>query len=101
MTYPTQPWKLIRFGESLDAWIERDKPSEDLSYVVTEWVFTRDADPYQGAHRVEGIPNLWQMVVPGSAHGTGTGQVVFCSYWIEESQHMVRCDNIATLNWPV
>lgn len=27
--------------------------------------------------------------------------IVLCSYWVYESRHAVRCDQIATLNYPV
>lgn len=93
-----EPWKLERFGEFLDAWIEQEEPDEDLSYHVTEWVMTRDATPYQGAHRATGIPNLWETVVPRSAHG---GRVVHCSYWIYEAQRTVVCNSLTSLPWPV
>jgi hypothetical protein len=95
---PAQPWALERFQEVLDAWAERDKPSVDLRFVVTEWVLSLFDDPYKSARR-ENAPNLWSVVVPGSAEDPY--QVVFCSYWIEERRHVVRCDNIATLSYPV
>jgi hypothetical protein len=43
-----EPWKLERFGEFLDAWIEQEKPDEDLSYHVVEWVMTRGRDSVSG-----------------------------------------------------
>jgi len=41
VTDPARPWTLVGFGAALDAWIERDKPGPDLSYLVTEWVLSR------------------------------------------------------------
>jgi hypothetical protein len=29
------------------------------------------------------------------------GRVVVCSYWIFESQHLVRCNSFATLGLPL
>ena len=98
MIEPGRQWTLERFQEVLDAWAERDKPSVDLRFVVTEWVLSLFDDPYQGARR-EIAPNLWSVIVPGSAEDPY--KIVFCSYWIEETRHVVRCDNIATLSYPV
>jgi hypothetical protein len=92
-------WKLDKFGERLDSWIERENPSPDLRYIVTEWVFSRYDDPYQGVRREAGFANLWFGTVPRSDHGEGA--VVVCSYWIEEHSKTVRCDIIASLNRPI
>ena len=92
-------WKLEGFLDRLDAWIAHESPTEDLRYIVTEWILTRFENPYQGVRRDGDLPNLWFGRVPDSHDGTG--QVVVCSYWIEESKHTVRCDNFATLTLPL
>jgi hypothetical protein len=43
--------------------------------------------------------NLWHGAIPGS--DDGAGRVVACSYWIVESQHLVRCNSFATLGLPL
>jgi hypothetical protein len=60
---------------------------------------SRADDPYQGVKRERGYDNLWYGVVPNSLHGDN--MIVLCSYWVYESRHAVRCDQIATLNYPV
>lgn len=58
---------------------------------------SRGDDPYQGARREPGFPNLWYVKVPGSYQG---GSVVLCSYFIVESTHEVHCKGFGTLSWP-
>jgi hypothetical protein len=94
-----EPWKLEGFLLRLDAWAELESPTDDLRLLVTAWIMTRYDDPYQGVRREEGFPNLWFGVVPNS--DDGSGRVVVCSYWIEESSRVVRCDNFGTLNRPL
>lgn len=91
-------WELREFGHHLDAWKERDQPSQDLVFHVTRWVFTRGDDPFRGMQREAGFDNLWYGPVPGSYH---KGAVVLCSYFILVQEHAVRCDSFATLNRPV
>jgi hypothetical protein len=95
---PLSPWQLIGFIERLDTWIDVERPADDLRLIVTAWVIGRVDDPYQGVRRERGFPNLWFGTIPNTTHGTG--QVVVCSYWIEETTRSVRCDSIATLDWP-
>lgn len=45
------------------------------------------------------MPTLWFGAVPNTEDALG--QVVTCSYWIEEERHAVRCDNFATLDLPL
>lgn len=97
--FVTTPWKLEGFIEALDRWIERENPHDDLRLAVTSWVLSRADDPYQGVKRERGYDNLWYGVVPKSLHGDN--MIVLCSYWVYESRHAVRCDQIATLNYPV
>jgi hypothetical protein len=92
-------WVLEGFLDRLDAWLESEPVSDDLRVIVTDWVFTRDHDPYQDARRAGGFDNLWFSVVPESRNEHG--RVVVCTYWIEDSRRTVRCDNFATLSWPV
>lgn len=93
------PWKLAGFLDRLDAWVERESPNDDLRLLVTAWVVNRHTDPYHGVRRESGFPNLWSGVVPDSDDGQGNG--VFCSYWIDETARVVKCNGIATLSWPV
>lgn len=92
-------WTLEGFGDRLDEWKDREQPPDDVVIVVTHWALSRFDDPYSGMQREPGFPNLWFGVIPESEHGPG--QVVVCSYWVEESTRTVRCDSIATLNMPV
>ncbi len=92
------PWTLERFGDCLDRWIERDEPAQDLRLVVTDWVLSRFEDPYQGVRRETGFENLWYATVPQSRHAGA--QAVLCAYWINERDHVVSCESIATLSLP-
>lgn len=92
-------WQLENFGEALDRWIDTQQPSADLRLIVTEWVLSRFDDPYRGVHRVAGFDNLWYGQVPRTLHGAHL--VVTCSYWITETEKVVRCDNLATLSLPL
>jgi hypothetical protein len=89
-------WKLVGFLECLDAWAEREKPSDDLRVIVTAWIMTRYDDPYQGVRREHRYPNLWFGAVPKSGHGLG--YLVMCACWIEETTRTVRCDSFTTLS---
>lgn len=91
-------WELEGFLDGLDAWIAQETTDGTLRIVVTEWVLGRVNDPYQGVQREPGFPNLWFGVVPGSWRD---GEVVVCSYFIFEEQHIVRCDSFATLALPI
>ena len=41
-------WILKDFLEQLDAWIDTEKPTQDLINHVTAWIMSRADDPYQG-----------------------------------------------------
>jgi len=99
MTSRVRPWTLDKFPERFRAWLELESPSDNLRRIVGNWVLTRYDDPYQGAERVEGFPNLWFGQIPNSRDDSG--HVVTCSYWIEESSRTVRCDNFGTLSLPL
>jgi hypothetical protein len=90
-------WILERFGECLDQWIDSEAPPQDVRLVVTEWVLSRFDDPYNGVRREQGFENLWYGTVPRSRHG---GEAVLCAYWVNEREHMVVCESIATLTLP-
>jgi len=92
-------WQLEGFLERLDAWANQEQPDDDLRLQVTEWILSRFGDPYQGVQREPGFDNLWFGIVPGSLHDAD--QVVVCSYWIMERDHVVRCDSFATLGLPI
>ena len=92
-------WRLERFAEHFESWIEREDPTTDLRLLVGFWIWTRSETPYQGVQRAEGFENLWFGAVPNT--DDGLGHVVACSYWIEESRHAVRCDSLATLDLPL
>lgn len=95
-----RPWTLDQFIERFDAWVELESPTDDLRCIVMDWILTRDDDPYQGARREKGFPNLWVGRVPNS--NDGSGNVVVCSYcWIKESSRTVCCDNFGTLSLPL
>ncbi|NUW31468.1 hypothetical protein HTZ77_08525 [Nonomuraea sp. SMC257] len=94
-------WELAEFVERLDLW-EKTEPASaalaDVCLAVTRWIMNRCEDPYRGAERQDDFDNLWFAAIPGTLHD---GQVVCCSYWIEETTRTVRCDLISTLTWPV
>ena len=92
-------WALENFEACLDAWIELERPSDELRILVTALVLSRFDDPYVDVRREPSFDNLWFGAVPGSVHGEG--RVVVCSYWIHESQRVVRCGSVATLSLPV
>lgn len=92
-------WTLEGFLDRLESWGELQSPQDELRLTVMIWIMTRYDDPYQGVRRENGFPNLWFGTVPHS--GDGCGNVVTCSYWIEEVNRSVRCDSFATLSLPV
>jgi hypothetical protein len=95
---PSGPWKLQDFEDRFDEWLAQETTHFDLRWTVLSWVFTRSEDPYQGARRADGFPNLWFAVIPLTSHG---GSSVVCRYWISESERSIRCDGFATLSEPI
>jgi hypothetical protein len=91
-------WVLRDFLDQLDAWIDTDKPPQDLINHVTAWIMSRADDPYRGVRREPSFPNLWYVTVPGSYVD---GAVVLCSYFIVETLHEVHCKGFGTVGWPV
>lgn len=92
-------WVPEGFEACLQTWDDVARPPDDLRSWVVEWIFTRLDDPYLGVRREAGFPNLWWGVVPGTLHGDG--MVVACSYWVVEASHVVRCESLASLSFPV
>jgi hypothetical protein len=98
MTSP-RLWRLERFVDAHQTWAQEQAPDGDLRRHVALWIFTRMEDPYQGVERqVDVAGNFWWGWIPGSRKGDS---LVTCSYWIYEQQHLVRCDNFATLGLPL
>lgn len=93
------PWRLELFEERLDQWIEAEDPPGDLQHVILVWALSRAETPYQGVRRAIGFPNLWYGIVPRAR--LPSGEVVVCSYFIEERSHTVRCTSFASLGFPV
>jgi hypothetical protein len=92
-------WSLTDFVDRLDAWIDLEQPDRDLRLMVTAWILTRYTDPYQGVRREPGFDNLWFGKIP-RAVDLDDKQVV-CSYFIFERARVVRCNDFASLSWPV
>lgn len=99
MPSPAESWDLVDFLDRFDRWTEIEQPTEDLRYVVLEWIHSRATNPYQDVQRANEFPNLWFGQVPNSHDGRGC--VVVCSYWISESDRRVRCDQLSTLSTPI
>jgi hypothetical protein len=94
----TTPYILVGFNDAFGAWVRQERPAPDLQRLVFDWIYTRYDDPYQGVRRERGFPNLWYGAVPNSSRG---GEAVQCAYFIEEREHLVRCDSFATLSEPI
>ena len=95
-----QRWTLLAFAERFAAWVDLETVDEHLGRVVADWIDTRRVNPRQGARRETRVPGLWWAQIPGSQHKGGDYMVV-CSYWIDESDHSVRCDNFGSVAWPL
>jgi hypothetical protein len=96
-------WVLLDFLPKLDEWVAAETPRDDVRIVVTDWIFTRVADPFANARRVEGFPDYWQAVVPDSEHLDDNVELcgVVCLFWIDVRGRSVRCDRIASLSLPI
>lgn len=91
-------WELDLFETRLDDWIGREHPPEWLQVHLLEWIPTRRINPRDGAHLEAGFENLWAIQVHGSSDGY---RAVLCSYWILDTDRMVRCDNFGWLSLPI
>lgn len=96
MTEPI-PWTLVGFLDRFDMWALSEPVADDLRLEVLEWVLSRVNDPYEGAKREHRIPNLW---ITPACYIEGASRAVVCSYWIYESERLVKCDNFGTLTVP-
>ncbi|MFK3980941.1 hypothetical protein ACI2K4_11250 [Micromonospora sp. NPDC050397] len=95
-------WKLAGFEEAFEQWLIRESPSADVSLAVAEWMLSRAEDPYEGARREPGFPDLWTARIRGTAEGRRTKfNMVLCTFRVLEPEHVVSCDNFATLGYPV
>lgn len=92
-------WTLVGFLDRFDRWAEQEQPPGEVKRAVYTWMLTRMDDPYRDARRQPDFPNLWFCPIAGSEHGDSL--IVVCSYWIREGEHVVACDSVASLSWPV
>jgi hypothetical protein len=91
-------WGLLDFFDCLQRWEQVESPSPELRRTVVDWVWARRDNPYAGVRRQPGFDNLWFGQVPGTLHA---GTVVTCSYFIEESTRIIRCNHILSLSLPL
>jgi hypothetical protein len=91
-------WRLVRFPELVDRWIEREAPGDDARLVVLDWILTQSENPYRGMRRESGFDNLWFGPIRGTEDGWN---VVTCSHWIYERGRIVQCEDICTLSQPL
>lgn len=103
MTRGEPRWRQDRFLDELESCIDREGLTGDIRLIVLPWIMSRLDDPYRGARREPGMEhpahgNLWYSAVPESTFGAG--RVLACSYWISESNRLVRCNSFAVLSLP-
>jgi hypothetical protein len=92
-------YELVNFLPRFDEWVDLESPADEIRAAVLSWMFTRAENPYLGVKRTEGFVNLWYGAVPHTEHGAG--DVVVCSYFINESERAVKCNGFATLSTPI
>jgi hypothetical protein len=93
-------YELVDLRKALNVWELNEPVSAALKEVreeVVNWALDRHTDPYQGAARVAGFPNLWRSRIPGTWHD---GQMVFCLFYIFEIPREVKFDGFSTLSLP-
>ncbi len=91
-------WQLAGFDDRFEAWVAQENPDADTRTAVLAWIMNRYTNPYRGARREPGFPNVWWARIPGTA----TAQTaVVCSFAVEEQSKVVVCYSIATLNQPI
>jgi hypothetical protein len=76
-----------------------EKPDARLQRVVLVWIVNRQTHPYMGVRRESGFDNLWFGAILGSRQASD--QVVTCSCFVYEAEHVIVCNSIATLSSPV
>ena len=92
-------WKLERFSDNLERWIDQEEPPAAVREAVIKWTFARYDDPYKGGlKRDRDQPNFYWGQIPGTLHND---HVVTCGYWIYESTRTVVCYGYATLALPL
>ena len=98
-----QPWTLQDFLPRFDAWVDQERPLDELRVYVLDWIFTRSRDPYADARRVAGFSDYWQAVIPRSEHFDDHAErcAVVCLFWLDAAVRIVRCDRIADLSLPI
>lgn len=97
------PWTLQDFLPRLDDWVDAEHPLDDLRVLVTDWIFSRMADPFVNARRAPSFSDYWQAVVPRSEHFDDHAERcgVVCLYWVNVIERAVRCDRIVSLSLPI
>ncbi|MDF5759201.1 hypothetical protein [Spongiactinospora sp. TRM90649] len=94
-------YRFTNLREALGIWEYNEPASAAIKEVrerVVNWALDRHTDPYQGAKRVDGLPNVWFSRIPGTQHD---GQMVCCQFWIMETTRTVRFDMFSTLSLPI
>jgi hypothetical protein len=93
-------WRLERFGDNLERWIDQEHPDPALRKVVIDWTFARYDNPYEAGLRRDGNqPNFYWGRIPGTLHKEHF--VVTCGYWIYEETRTVVCYGYASLSLPL
>ena len=93
------PWSPHEFEEYCDAWAAITNPADELHNIVVTWFSTLAENPYHREAELitnEKIPPFWFIRVPNSHDGHG--DVVTCTYWINELDHSVRCCNFTSMS---
>lgn len=91
------PWVLVDFESRLRQWIERDNPTKPQWVGAARWMLDLPSDPFAGAHR--DMANLWFRAIPETLDSRS--RIACCSYWIDATRRVVRCESFALLTWPV
>lgn len=93
-------WRLERFGDNLERWIDQEHPDPALRKAVIDWTFARYDNPYEaGLRRDASQPNFYWGRIPGTLHNDHF--VVTCGYWIYEETRTVVCFGYASLSLPL
>lgn len=96
---PDGAWSLIGFTEAMETW-ERNEPAsgvlDGIRSTVLNWIMSLHDNPRQGAKCDD--QGIWFAEIPRTLHD---GQVVCCTYLIDEGTRTVQCCILNTLSWPV
>ncbi|WP_194891306.1 hypothetical protein [Catenulispora pinisilvae] len=85
------------FIPRFDSWVDLEKPDQHIRAAVMNWIMSRAETPYKDVLREPDFPNMWYGRIPRTLEND---QIATCSYWIEEREHLVRCNMFSTLSWP-